>query len=92
MLKGLSTLDHVDNEHSLEVSVILDDVFLERFISATNPKKETVTSDLTLDPMMTNQVEVALDPNNWDGDPHLMNVIDNQLINWLTRSWLELDG
>lgn len=29
ILKIFSTLDHVDNEHSLEIAIILNDVFLE---------------------------------------------------------------
>ena len=29
VLKIFSTLDHVDNEHSLEITIILNNIFLE---------------------------------------------------------------
>ena len=90
ILKIFSTLDHVDNEHSLEIAIILNDVFLERLITSANSKEQAVSLDFANKSLRSHQVVVIFDPENGESDVHLIDVLRDQIINRLSRSWLEL--
>ena len=85
-----STLDHVNDEHSLEIAIILDDIFLERLVSSANSKQQAVSFDFNNESLRSYQEVVVLDPKNWESDLHLINVLRDQFVNWLSRSCLEL--
>ena len=90
VLKRFTALNHVNNEHSLEISVILDDIFLEGLVSTSNSKQKAVSSDFKLKSLRTDQVKITFDPNDWNGDSHLDDVVVDKIIDWLSSSWFEL--
>ena len=55
----LSTLRHEDNQHSLEISVVLDDVLLERLETVVNSNQQAVSAHLKVVLLGTDQVCVT---------------------------------
>ena len=90
-LEALSALDHVNNEHALVISVLLENVLLELDVAATDADHERIVVRVLLDvqSLRSNQVKVIFDQNNWELDLELLNVEFDLLIDLVTLSWLE---
>ena len=93
-LKALSTLDHVNNKHSLVVSVLLENVLLKLNVASTDANHERIIVRILLDiqSFRSNQVKVIFDQYNWELDHQFLNVKSDLLVDLVTFSWLELHG
>ena len=69
-LEALSALDHVDDQHSLVVSVILFNMFHEFNVSTTDSYQERIIILVLLDSqsVAADQIKVSSNPVNWDSD------------------------
>jgi len=81
LLKSLITLDHVDDESSLEISIVLNEVLLERLVAIPNSHQKAVPSDFKVQSLGSNQVKVALNVLDWDCNLHLIDVVGEQGVN-----------
>jgi hypothetical protein len=75
LLESLITLDHVNDESSLEVSVVLNEVLLERLVAVSNSNQETVPSDFKIQSLRSNQVKVGFDVFDWNCNLHLIDIV-----------------
>lgn len=71
-LKTLLALDHLDQELPLEDLVVLFDVKFEFLIAAADLRNDIVRLHFHVNLVDADQIQRALDPNDWDRDTHLV--------------------
>lgn len=72
-LQALSALDHIANEASLKVSVLLWNVLDELLVTTSNSKDDVVSDEFSGNSLRTDQIQLTLNMKNWNGDVEGLN-------------------
>ena len=81
----------MDDKHPLEESIILLNILRELLEATTNSDHELISFEFQSGSVGPNQVKSIFDPNDRNGDSHLMNVLVEHLVDLISLSWLEHD-
>ena len=81
-LKALATLDHVNDQHSLVVSVLFQDMLFELDIATSDTDHKWIVVCVLLDvqSLTANQVKIVLDHNNWESNIEFLDVESDLLV------------
>jgi hypothetical protein len=66
--EAFATLDHVYDEHLLEVLAVLWNILMELLVATSNSAKELVVLYIKVDSLGTNDIKFLLNVHDWDGD------------------------
>ena len=66
--KAFATLDHVHDEHLLEVFAVLWYILMELLVATSNSTKELVVLYVKVDSLGTNDIKLLLNVQDWDGN------------------------
>lgn len=91
--EALSALDHVHNQASLVVSVLLQHMLIKLDPASSNSNQEGVIASMLLDvaSFSSNQVESALDLFDREFNVELLDIRRDSFINLVSFSRLEFD-
>ena len=64
---------------------------MEFLISTSNSEHERVSLQFAAKSCRSNKIKVFLDPNDWNGDIVLSNILSNHLIDFIILSWLKFN-
>lgn len=90
-LKTLLTLDHFDDQLSLNHLVVLDDVRLKLLVAATDLSNDVIGLLLEMDLIDTHEIEAALDVDDWNRDIQLFDELLDLNVNFVVLSVVESD-
>jgi len=81
----------VDDQHSLEVSIVRHDVVFELLIATSNCDDKFAIDLVAVGSVRTDQVKAVLDVNDWNGHTKLVEVLGDSQVNLVVLLWRKLD-
>jgi len=66
--EAFATLDHVYDEHLLEVFAVLWDILMEFLVATSDSAKELVVLYIKVDSLGADDIKFLLNVHDWDGD------------------------
>lgn len=86
-----AALYHVDDEHALEIPLILGNIVSELFVPSANSANKLFVGEFTGDSLRPNQIQVRFDPNDGDVDLELLDAVSYGLIDLIVGTGLKSD-
>ena len=86
-----AALYHVDDEHALEIPLILGNIVSELFVPSANSANKLFVGEFTGDSLRPNQIQVRFDPNDGDVDLELLDAVSYGFIDLIVGTGLKSD-
>jgi len=79
--KAFATLDHVYNEHLLEVFAVLWNILMELLVATSNSAKELIVLYIKIDSLRANDIKLLLNVQDWDGNVVHTDAVLDEIVN-----------
>lgn len=79
--KAFTTLDHVYNEHLLEVFAVLWNILMELLVATSNSAKELIVLYIKIDSLRANDIKLLLNVQDWDGNVVHTDAVLDEIVN-----------
>ena len=86
-----AALYHVDDEHALEIPLILRNIVSELFVPSANSANKLFVGEFTGDSLRPNQIQVRFDPNDGDVDLELLDAVSYGFIDLIVGTGFKSD-